>query len=89
MESDPITITELPAVAGDWSTGKLFSRGMRTAGYLLGKGEVKSSSSPFRSKKISDPETSILCSAQSVLLTPVYLTMWANHPFHPGLPTAC
>lgn len=89
MGSDPITITKLPAVAGDWSTGKLFSRGTRTAHYLSEKGEGKSSRSPFRSKKIADPETSTLCSAQSILLTHIHFTTWANHPFCPGLPTGC
>lgn len=89
MGSDPITITELSAVAEDWSTGKLFSKGMRTASYLLDKGEGKSSSCPFQFKKISDPETSTRRGAQSVLLTHIHLPAWGNHPFCPGLPTAC
>jgi len=54
MRSDTITITDLPAAAGDWSTGKLSSRGVRTAGYLWEKGEGKSSSPP------SDPRRSLI-----------------------------
>lgn len=77
------TITKLPTVAGDWSTGKLFSRGMRTDSYLSEKREGNSSSSPFQSK-ISDPPTSTLCSAQNILLTLTDLTTWANHPFRPA-----
>lgn len=36
---------KLPAMAGDWSTGKIFSRGLMTAGYLSVKEGGESSSS--------------------------------------------